>query len=136
MSATGESQSDVGPHLDLLSRPAAIRYSFALVTVAAVLAFRVLLFRSIGTGAPFVLFFGAMLVTSLLAGVGPALLCLAISLPLAAFLFVVRAGYPVSEAAFQALLYGIDGLIIVYLTVLMNRRRRVSRGQPSSCKAQ
>ena len=125
MSATGESQSDVGPRLDLLSRPAAIRYSFALVTVAAVLALRILLFRSIGTGAAFGLLFGATLVTSLVAGSGPGLVAIAISLPLAAYLYVVRAGYPVSEAAFQTMVYGIDGLIIVYLTFLMNKRRQL-----------
>ena len=77
-----------------------------------------------GKGAPFVLFFAATLVTSLVAGVGPALLCLAISLPLAAAVFVMPAGYSASQAAFQALLYGVDGLIIVYLTLLTTRRRQ------------
>jgi PAS domain S-box-containing protein len=49
---------------------------------------------------------------------------LAISLPIAAYAFVVRAGYPVDEAVFQALLYAVDGLIVVYITHLTTQRRR------------
>ena len=80
-----------------------------------------------GTGAPFVLFFGATLVTSLLAGVGPAILTLVISLSLAAAMFVVPAGYSVSQAAFQALLCALDGVIVIFLTILMTRQRRHTR---------
>ena len=126
----------MGPRLDLLSRPAAVRYSFALVIVAAALALRILLFPLTGTGAPFGLFFGATLVTSLVAGSGPGFVAIAISLPLAAYLYVVRAGYPVSQAAFQAMVYGIDGLIIVYLTFLMNKRRQLSARPTVSAPSQ
>jgi PAS domain S-box-containing protein len=100
------------------------RYLFALVAVASALALRILLSPLTGSGAPFVLFFAAVLVTSLYVGTGPGLFALVIGLPLAAYMFVVRAGHPVSQAAFQALLYAVDGVIILYLTALADRRRR------------
>ncbi len=101
------------------------RYVFSVATVLVALALRILLSPWTGNGAPFVLFFAATLVTSLVAGTGPALCTLLLSLPLAAYVFVVRAGFPVGRAAFQALLYAIDGLVIVYITSLINRGQRV-----------
>jgi PAS domain S-box-containing protein len=99
------------------------RYAFSLAAVAVAASLRIVLAPLTGRGAPFPIFFAATLVTSLLAGTGPAVLCVAISLPVAIALFVLPAGYPLSQAAFQALLYGIDGLIVVYLTILTRRRR-------------
>ena len=93
------------------SRHAVARYLVALGAVVTALALRILLTPLTGTGAPFVLFFAAVLVTSLYVGTGPGLAALVTSLPIAAYMFVVRAGYPVHEAAFQALLYAVDGLI-------------------------
>ena len=106
-----------------LSRRAATRYLLALAAVAAAFALRVLLTPLTGTGAPFVLFFAAVMLTSLYVGTGPGLLALATSLPTAAYMFVVRAGYPFDEVVFQALLYAIDGLVIVYITHLTAHRR-------------
>jgi PAS domain S-box-containing protein len=100
------------------------RYAVSVVAVALALGLRMLAERWTGTGAPFVLFFGAMLVTSLLAGVGPALLTLVLSLPLGGYLFAVGAGYPASQAAFQSMLFGIDGLVVIYMTWLIARERR------------
>ena len=99
------------------------RYAVSFIAVALALGLRMLAAPWTGTGAPFVLFFGAMLVTSLLAGVGPALLTLALSLPVAGYLFVVGAGYPVSQAVFQSMLFGIDGLVVLYMTWLIARER-------------
>jgi len=107
----------------LLNKPLT-RYGFALMTVAAAFVLRLAVARLTGTGAPFVLFFGATLVTSLIAGTGPGFLALALSLPLAAYMFVVRAGYSVSQAGFQALLYAIDGLLIIYLTSRVSKASR------------
>jgi PAS domain S-box-containing protein len=105
-------------------RSTVARYAFAAAAVGVALGLRLLLIPLTGVGAPFVFFFAATLVTSLVAGAGPALLCLALSLPIAAFEFVVRAGYPVSEAVAQACLYAVDGLIIVYITALVRQRRK------------
>jgi len=103
----------------------AARYLLALVAVGSAFALRELVAPLTGRGAPFVLFFGATLVTSLFAGVGPGLFALGISLPVAAFTFIVRAGDSWAHASFQAMLYAIDGVVIIYL---MNRTRR-ARGE-------
>jgi PAS domain S-box-containing protein len=116
-----------GTRGDVLFRSRLARYAFGLAMVVAAFALRVLLSPLTGTGAPFVLFFGATLVTSLLAGVGPAILTLALSLPLAVTAFVIPAGYSVSQAGFQSLLYGLDGSLVIYLTILAARRRRHMR---------
>ena len=100
------------------------RYAFSVLSIAVALALRIALTPFTGEGAPFVLFFGATLVTSLVAGVGPALLSLAISVPLGAALYVVPAGYTVAQAAIQASLFAADGFLVIYITVLTNRRRR------------
>ena len=100
-----------------------LRYLGAAGAVATAFALRLLLEPLTGTGAPFVLFFAAVLVTSLYAGTGPGLVALLTSLPIAAYMFVVRAGYPVHEAVAQAFLYAIDGIIVIYITHLTTQRR-------------
>jgi PAS domain S-box-containing protein len=95
---------------------------------ASAFGLRLLLSPWTGKGAPFVLFFGATLATSLLAGVGPALMVLLVSLPTAAVLFAIPAGATAHEAAFQAVLYAVDGLIVIYLTQLAKlARHRLQR---------
>jgi len=108
----------------LFGQRTVVRYAFAVGVVLTALGLRLLLIPLTGTGAPFVLFFAAILVTSLVAGVGPAVWSLVASLPLAAYLFVVRGGYPPSQAVYQILLYGVDGMIVIYLTGLARRRER------------
>jgi PAS domain S-box-containing protein len=110
--------------VDHLSRHSVARYLVALGAVGTASALRVLLTPLTGAGAPFGLFFAAVLVTSLYVGTGPGLVALATSVPIAAYMFVVRGGYPVDEAVFQALLYAIEGLIVVYITHLTAQRRR------------
>jgi PAS domain S-box-containing protein len=107
---------------DRLVRSALARYAFSIGMVALALGLRVLLTPWTGLGAPFVIFFAATLVTSLVAGVGPAFLTLALSLPIASAEFVLRAGYPVSQAVAQAALFALDGILLVYLTILIRRR--------------
>jgi PAS domain S-box-containing protein len=114
----------MSPRVESLLHRTYARYLFALATVAAALGIKFLATPLTGRGAPFAIFFAAVLVTSLFAGVGPGLCALALSLPLAAFFFVVPAGYSVSQAVFQATLYFFDGLIVLYLTSITNRKRR------------
>jgi PAS domain S-box-containing protein len=95
---------------------------------ATALGLRLLLAPWTGRGAPFVLFFGAMLVTSLVAGVGPGLFVLAISLPIAAVTFAIPGGANTTQAVFQALLYAADGLIILQLMrMAVDARQRARR---------
>jgi PAS domain S-box-containing protein len=103
-----------------------VRYAFGVVMVAVAFGLRKLLEPVTGTGAPFVLFFGAVVVTSLLAGPWPGVCVTLLSAPLGAYSFVFRAGYPPSQAAFQAALFSIDGLIVAYLSFLMIRARRAA----------
>ncbi|HUK34212.1 MAG TPA: PAS domain S-box protein, partial [Vicinamibacterales bacterium] len=99
------------------------RYSFAVAAVATTFALKLWLIPLTGTGAPFVLFFGAVLVTSLVAGVGPGVCALLLSLPLGGYAFVVLAGHTVSEATFQSSLFAADGIVVIYLTFLMRQGR-------------
>jgi PAS domain S-box-containing protein len=101
-----------------------LRYAFAVAMVAIAFALRLALVPLAGTGAPYLLFFAATVASALFAGVGPGLLSVALGAPLAAHMFVVRAGYSASQASIQALLFAIDGVVIVYLTHLANRARQ------------
>ena len=88
------------------------RYLFSIAAVASVFARRIWLIPLTGTGAPFVLFFAAVLVT----GVGPAICAVLLSMPLGAYTFVVDAGYSIVQASFQSLLFAVDGIVVIYLT--------------------
>lgn len=96
------------------------RYGFGVSVVAGAFAIRMWLVPWTGTGAPFVLFFASIVLTSLLAGVGPAILAVLLSMPLAAYSFVAGAGYSTAQAAFQSLLFALDGILVVYLTSRRN----------------
>jgi PAS domain S-box-containing protein len=110
--------------IESLLQRTSVRYLFGLAMAGIALALRVLLTPWTGDGAPFLLFFSATAITGLVAGTGPGLCVLVISMCLDAYLFVVRTGAPVSQAAFHAILYSIDGLILLRLTALVNQRRR------------
>ena len=55
--------------VNILFHNTIVRYLFAVVTVASTLALRIGLTPLTGTGAPFLLFFAAVLVTSMVAGI-------------------------------------------------------------------
>jgi PAS domain S-box-containing protein len=114
------------PPNSVLPTPAK-RYVFAVVTVIAAWGLRKLLEPVTGTGAPFVLFFGAVLVASLLGGRGPGILATLLSLPLGTYEFVVRAGYPLSQALPQAGLFAIDCLVVTYMSSLTRRSEAHTR---------
>jgi PAS domain S-box-containing protein len=97
-----------------------MRYAFAVAMVIGAFGLRKLLEPVTGTGAPFVLFFAAVLVASLMGGRGPGILATLLSVPLGAYEFVVRAGYPLSEAIVQAGLFAIDCLVVVYMSFLIS----------------
>jgi PAS domain S-box-containing protein len=105
-----------------------VRYLFAIATVASAFAIRFWLIPYTGTGGPFVLFFAAVLVTSLAAGIGPGMCAIVLSAPLAAYTFVTGAGYPPFQAAAQGLLFAVDGIVVVYLAFLMKKERQAAQG--------
>jgi len=99
----------VPARLNLLLQNRIARYLFAASTVAVALGLRFAFIPLTGTGAPFVFFFTAVMVTSLLAGVGPGIFALLLSLPLGTYMFVGR-GYSLSQGVFRSLLVGLLGL--------------------------
>ncbi len=103
------------------------RYLFGIAAVASVFALRTWLFPLTGTGAPFVLSFAAVLVTSLFAGVGPAICAVLLSMLLGAYTFVIGAGYSIAQASFQSLLFAVDGIVAIYLTFLTRKGARSLR---------
>ena len=96
-------------------RPLA-RYGFALAIVFLAFAIRELLRPETGIGAPFVMFFGAVLVSTLVAGRGPGILATLLSVPLGAYVFAVPGGYSLSQATFQAALFATDCALESLLT--------------------
>src|SRR5437899_12136942 len=78
-----------------------VRYLFAIATVASTFALRLWLVPFTGTDAPLMLFFAAVLVISLVAGIGPGICAIMISVPFAAYTFVTGASDPPLQAAFQ-----------------------------------
>lgn len=100
-----------------------MRYGFAIGAAAAALVARLLLAPLTGEHDPFVLFFVATLVTTLLAGVRPGLLTLAIGTTLATVMLIMPVGYPTSQVVIHVLLYGLTGLFMVYLAHLTSERR-------------
>ncbi len=74
--------------VNILFQNTIFRYLFAIAMVGSMFALRIWLIPFTGTGAPFVLFFAAVLVTSLFAGVGPGICATLLSVPLVAYTFV------------------------------------------------
>jgi PAS domain S-box-containing protein len=101
-----------------------LRYAFAAAMVLIALGVRMLLEPVTGTGAAFVLFFGAVVVTAVWAGPGPGLFATFLSLPLGATVFIMRAGYTEPQAVSQAALFTVDCVVVVYLSSLLIRARR------------
>jgi PAS domain S-box-containing protein len=104
-----------------------VRYLFAILLVAITFALRLWLSPLTGIGAPFVLFFAAVLVISAAAGIGPGICAIVLSAPLDAYMFAARAGYPPFQAAGQGLLFAVDGSIAIYLTFLMKKKRQAAQ---------
>jgi PAS domain S-box-containing protein len=100
-----------------------VRYLFGIVAVVITYALGVWLIPWTGTDAPSVLFFAAILATSLFAGIGPGICAVLLSLPLAAYAFVSRAQDHLFDAAVQSLLFAIEASVVVYLTFLMHKGR-------------
>src|SRR5262249_1213767 len=97
---------------------------FAIATVASTFALRLWLVPFTGTDAPLLLFFAAVLVISLVAGIGPGIWALVISVPLAAYTFASGAGDPPFQPAVDVLLLAIEGIVVVYLAFLMKKERQ------------
>jgi PAS domain S-box-containing protein len=98
-------------------------YALAAMAVSAAFGARMILEPVTGTGAPYVLFFGAIVATGLWVGAGPGILATMLSAVLGAYAFIVRAGFSPGQAVTQAALFVVDGMIVIYLSFLMRRAR-------------
>ena len=117
------------PGRSLRSRPfqgTIARYAFGVAVVLVAFVLRTVLEPITGSGAPFVLFFGAVVAASVWGGLGPGLCATLLSFLLGAYVFVVRAGYTVGQALTQASLFAADGLIVAYLSTLLTRAQRAA----------
>jgi PAS domain S-box-containing protein len=124
MSVAHQFRDDMKFRVNSLFQNTIFRYLFGIAAVASVFALRIWLIPLTGTGAPYVLFFAAVLVTSLFAGVGPAICAVLLSMPLGAYTFVAGAGYSIGQASFQSLLFAVDGIVVIYLTLLARKWAR------------
>ena len=72
------------------------------------------------------LFFAAVLVTSLFAGVGPAICAVLLSMRSRWRLHLRDAAQviPLCQASFQSLLFAVDGIVVIYLTFLTRKGAR------------
>src|SRR5215510_9095804 len=104
-----------------------LRYLFAIAAVASTFALGSWLIPFTGRDAPFVLFFAAVLATSLAVGIGPGICVIVLSVPLAALTFVTREGYSPFQAVVEGLLFAVDGTIVVYLAFLMKKGRQAAQ---------
>src|SRR5262245_50210916 len=109
----------------LFRRPV-VCYLFGVAEIAMAFGLRTWLVPLTGTGAPFVLFFAAVLATSLFAGVGPGILVVLVGASLRTT-FALRAGHSLFQALFHSLLFAIDGVVVIYLTFLMRKERQTAR---------
>jgi len=98
-------------------------YLIAVLAVATACGFRILLHPLTGTGAPWVIFFTAVVIASLVGGRGPGIVATLLSAVIAAYFFVLPDHHTPSEAVAQAVLFTIDGLVLIYLTGLLARGR-------------
>ena len=110
-----------------LFRYAFVRYFFASATVASTFALRLWLVPFTGTDAPLMLFFAAVLAISLVAGIGPGIWAIVISVPLAAYTFVTGDGDPPFQAVVHGLLFAVEGIVVVYLAFLMTKERQAAQ---------
>ena len=133
---------DMKGRINILFQNTIFRYLFGIAAVATVFAVRLWLIPLTGTGAPFLLFFAAVLVTSLFAGVGPAMCAVWLSMALGAYTCVVGAGHSIVQASFQSLLFAVDGIVVIYLTFLtrqgarsLDNANRKARESEEKCRA-
>jgi signal transduction histidine kinase/CheY-like chemotaxis protein len=96
----------------------------AATFVAAAFGLRLLLVPLTGQGAPFVLFFGAVLASGLLGGRGPGLFAAFASAPLGAYFFVAHSGYSSTQATAQASIFVIESVIIAYVAAAFLSAKR------------
>jgi PAS domain S-box-containing protein len=93
-----------------------------VAAVFAAFVVKIVLEPVTGRGAPFALFFGAVVLVSLWAGPGPGIVATLVSVPLWGRMYGADASSR-AQLAWQAAIFAVDGVVVVYLAHLMTRAR-------------
>jgi signal transduction histidine kinase len=120
------------PHRPRVTRPALVRYSLAFFTSALALLLTLLYTRLIGTTAPFILFFAAVVVSSWYGGLGPGLLAIAIAALVTDYFFLppTQSLHMTQSSFLELLLFLLAALLIAWLTAaLRSAYRRAEAAQ-------
>jgi PAS domain S-box-containing protein len=123
-------QRPIGVATSILRGPR--RYLLALGVALFAFGLTALLAPVTGSGAPFLIFLLAVMVTAVYAGIGPGVLTLLIGLALSLPVLIEHARYTLPQTGLEALLYLGNGFLVVFLVALSNRAQRSlrARNQP------
>lgn len=131
-SGEGSSSGGGDPHQPRVTRSALVRYSLAIFTSALALVLTLLYTRLIGTTAPFILFFAAVVVSSWYGGLGPGLLAIAMAALVTDYFFLPPThSLAMNQSSFLELfLFVLAALLISWLTAaLRSAYRRAEAAQ-------
>jgi signal transduction histidine kinase len=103
------------------------KYLIGAGTALFALAIRLALTPYTGAGAPFLIFFGAVLISSLIGGRGPGMLSAIIGAPMGTYFFVLPAGYPLNQALFQAALFLVEAVIVTEIAKQLENSRQLAK---------
>jgi PAS domain S-box-containing protein len=101
------------------------RYGGALGCTAIAAAIRIALLPITGVGAPFVLFFGAVLLAGHLFGRGPGIICGLCSACAGTLLLNLGGHYTASQMGAQASLFFVEAIIVTSITEALAHNRRL-----------
>jgi signal transduction histidine kinase len=99
----------------------ALRYGFAVACVVAAFGARLILVPATGVGAPYVLFFSAVLAASYFAGRGPGLVASLLAAAFAARFLAYEAGYSAREAILQGALFVLETSFVALVADALRR---------------
>lgn len=102
------------------------RYLNSLGVIALALGLRIFLVRWTGVGAPFLLFFGAVLASSFFWGVGPGLLATLLSTGIGGSLFIYQAHFTLPQTVFQCSLFFCEAFLMCILASRFGNAKRKS----------
>lgn len=108
------------------SLPFSVRLVLPIGAVAITFALRILLEPFTGTGAPFILFFSTVVLTSLYLGPGFGVLTLVLCVPIATYAFAIRGGTAVEQGVAQASVFAFECLFVIYFSAQVSRSRRIA----------
>ena len=111
-----------------------LRICFAPIVVMLAFAFRMAAVPFTGRGAPYVLFFGAILMCSFSIGSWSGICALLLSAPLATYFFVFQNGFATSEVIYQISLFSIEAIILIVFIDSIQRSKALAERSTEDAK--